>query len=146
MLLLFAARFGFLIEQMDVSNTYLKEDLEEKIYMEIPEGLSLPPDQKDCVLRLKKRLYRLKQSGQEWNKKISKYLRSIGYTTISGDDCVFVNHTAGVIIGLYVDDLLLFSKDESSMREMKKLLNRKYQMKDLRPAQYVLGIQIRREG
>lgn len=146
MLFSFAAYFGFMIEQMDVPNAYLKEDLEEEIYMEIPEGLTVPPGQEHYVLRLRKSLYGLKQSGHEWYKRISKFLRSIGYQTISGDNCVFVNHKTHVIIGLYVDDLLIFSKNEESMKEVKALLNQEYKMKDLGPAQYVLGIRIRRDG
>ena len=146
MLLSLAAYFGFEIEQMDVPNAYLKADLEEIIYMEMPEGLTPPPGYEDCVLRLRKGLYGLKQSGREWNKRISKFLRSIGYKTLTGDNCVFVNQTSHVIIALYVDDLLIFSKSKAAIKDDKELLNREYKMKDLGPAQYVLGIRIRREG
>ena len=146
MLLSLAAYFGFEIEQMDVPNAYLKADLEEIIYMEMPEGLTPPPGYEDCVLRLRKGLYGLKQSGREWNKRISKFLRSIGYKTLTGDNCVFVNQTSHVIIALYVDDLLIFSKSKTAIKDVKELLNLEYKMKDLGPAQYVLGIRIRREG
>ena len=146
MLLSLAAYFGFEIEQMDVPNAYLKADLEEIIYMEMPEGLTPPPGYEDCVLRLRKGLYGLKQSGREWNKRISKFLRSINYKTLTGDNCVFVNQTSHVIIALYVDDLLIFSKSTTAIKDVKKLLNREYKMKDLGPAQYVLSIRIRREG
>lgn len=130
---------------MDVPNAYLKGELEEEIYMEAPEGLILPLGQEHWVLRLKKGLYGLKQSGREWNKKISKFLHSIGYTTISGDNCVFFNPVTRVIIGLYVDDLLIFSKSKTAIKEVKTLLNNEYKMKDLGPAQYVLGIRIRQD-
>lgn len=48
---------------MDVPDAYLKGDLEEEIDMEVPEGLTLPLECKDCVLRPRKELYGLKQSG-----------------------------------------------------------------------------------
>lgn len=54
--------------------------------------------------------------------------------------------TTHVVIGLYVDDLLIFSKSKSAIKEVKRLLNSEYKMKDLGPAQYILGIRIRREG
>ena len=124
MLLSLAAYFGFEIEQIDVPNAYLKADLEEIIYMEMPEGLTPPPGFEDCVLRLRKGLYGLKQSGREWNKRISKFLRSIGYKNLTGENCVFVNQTSHVIIALYVDDLLIFSKSKTAIKDIKKLLNR----------------------
>ena len=146
MLLSLAAYYGFEIEQMDVPNAYVKGNLEEEIYIDVPEGLTLPPRMKDCVLRLKKSLYGLKQSGREWNKKISQFLNSIEYKAITNDTCIFVNHATRVIIALYVDDLLIFSKSKSAIKEIKALLNCEYKMKDLGPARYVLGIRIWREG
>lgn len=146
MLLSLAAFYEFEIEQMDVPNACLKGNLEEEIYMETPEGLTLPPGMKDCVLRLRRGLYWLKQSGREWNEKISKFLNSIGYNAITSDTCIFVNHATRVITALYMDDLLIFSKSKSAIKGVKALLNREYMMKDLGPAQYVLGIQIRREN
>ena len=133
-----------MIEQIDVPNAYLKGELEEEIYTEVPEGFTLPPDQMSSVLRLKKELYGLKQSGQEWNKKISKFLYSIGYLAISGDSCVFYNLVTRVILALYVDDFLIFSKNKTAIAEFKTFFNQVYnKMKDLGPAQLILEIKIR---
>ena len=38
MLIAFSAYFGFEVEQMDIQNAYLKDDLNETIYMEILQG------------------------------------------------------------------------------------------------------------
>lgn len=56
-----------------------------------------------------------------------------------------MNHTTHTIIGLYVDDLLILSKSKSGIEGVKQLLHKEYKMKDLGPAQYILGIQIRRD-
>lgn len=42
MLLSLVAYYGFDIDQMDAPNAYIKGDLEEAIYMDAPEGLTLP--------------------------------------------------------------------------------------------------------
>ena len=54
---------------MDVKGVYLNEILKEKIYMEQPEGFT---DGMMSVCQLIKTLYRLKQSGCEWNLQLNK--------------------------------------------------------------------------
>lgn len=47
------------IHQMDVFNTFLQSDLEDEIYMQLPQGFV---SKKEKVCRLTKSLYGLKQS------------------------------------------------------------------------------------
>ena len=52
------------IHQMDIYNAYMNADLEEPIYMQQPPGYIETSDQH--VLKLKKAMYGLKQSGRAW--------------------------------------------------------------------------------
>ena len=146
MLLAFAAYFGFEIEQMDVPDAYLKGDLKENIYMDVPQGYELPSRQQDQVLRLLRPLYGLKQSGREWNAKAKKHLNSIGFVPLTSDNCVFINRATHVIIALYVDDLLIFSKSISAINTVKAQLFKEYKIKDNGKASFILGIRIRRDA
>ena len=56
-----AARNDWPIHQMDVYNAYVNADLEEPIYMQQPPGYIQQSNQH--VLKLKKAMYGLKQSG-----------------------------------------------------------------------------------
>ena len=147
MLMAFAAYFGFEIEQMDVPDAYLKGNLTETIYMEIPQGYEIPHNQKheDLVLHLLRPLYGLKQSGREWNTKAKKHLKSIGFAPTTSDSCVFLNKSTHVIIALYVDDLLIFAKTMASIKAVKAQLFLEYKMKDIGKASFILGIRIRRD-
>ena len=84
MLMAFAVYFGFEIEQMDVPDAYLKANLTETIYMEIPQGYEIPHNQKheDLILHLLRPLYGLKQSGREWNTKAKKRIGSFMYAMV----------------------------------------------------------------
>ena len=46
---------------------------------------------------------------------------------------------------LYVDDILLATKDIGMLHETKRFLSKKFEMKDLGDASFVLGIQIHRD-
>ena len=50
---------------LDVHNTYLYSELDKEIYMEQPEGFSVP-GKTSHVLRLQRALYGLKQAGLAW--------------------------------------------------------------------------------
>jgi hypothetical protein len=65
--LVLVAHYDMALEQMKVKTTFFRGDLEEKIYMEQPEGFS-QPGQDHLVCKLKKSLYGLKQSPRQWYK------------------------------------------------------------------------------
>ncbi|KAL0839364.1 hypothetical protein ABMA28_016098 [Loxostege sticticalis] len=60
-----AARYDLEIQQFDVKTAFLNGNLDEDIFIEIPEGMSL---KNDCVLKLNKSLYGLKQASRCWNR------------------------------------------------------------------------------
>ncbi|GKD72883.1 zinc finger, CCHC-type containing protein [Tanacetum coccineum] len=51
----------------------------------------------------------------------------------------------GVIICLYVDDMLIFGTDQNQVDKTKKFLSSKFSMKDMGEAYVILGIKIKRE-
>ncbi|GKB29982.1 zinc finger, CCHC-type containing protein [Tanacetum coccineum] len=52
----------------------------------------------------------------------------------------------GVIICLYVDDMLLFGTDQNQVDETKKFLSSRFSMKDMGEPDVILGIKIKREN
>ena len=91
------------------ATAFLKGDLDEEIFMELPQGFV---SNKKLVCKLKKSLYGLKQSPRCWNTKFVKFLKSFSFICIDGDRCVFIGIVNGIIVylAIYVDDGILISK------------------------------------
>jgi len=62
------------IHQMDVYNAFLNGDLEDEIYMSLPQGFSNQGENMNKVCRLEKSLYGLKQAPRQWNHKFAESL------------------------------------------------------------------------
>ena len=58
------------------------------------------------------------------------------------DNSIFLNRKSGVVIALYVDNLLLFDRDLGAIKDIKQRLQTVYKMKDLGEAKVCLRIQI----
>ena len=69
---------GWTLYQMDVYNAFLQGDLDEEIYMKMPEGFAKPGVNKVC--KLLKSLYGLKQASRQWNLKLTKVLQATGFS------------------------------------------------------------------
>ena len=137
-----AAEEDLEIQQMDVITAFLGGNLEEEIFMEQPEGFMIGNG--DMVCLLGKSLYGLKQSARIWNIRIHRYLKAIGFTQSQSDHCVYINNTTGIILAMWVDDLIIFGKDMSTIDELKQQLRSEFEMKDLGDLKYFLGVHVTR--
>ena len=64
MLIAISALHGFEIHHMNVKTTFLNGELDEEIYIQKPEGL-VSPDQEKNVCKLIRSLYGLKQAPKQ---------------------------------------------------------------------------------
>jgi hypothetical protein len=64
------------------------------------------------------------------------------------DKCVYYQYGEGegVILCLYVDDILIFGSSLKVIEEVKKFLSNNFEMKDLGEADVILNIKLFREG
>jgi hypothetical protein len=146
-LLAFVALFDLELEQLDVKTAFLHGELEEEIYMEQPEGF-IVPEKEHLVCRLKKSLYGLKQAPRQWYKRFDSFMIGQNYCRSQYDDCIyFQNFQNGsfIYLLLYVDDMLIASRDKSLIKKLKTQLSNEFDMKELGAAKKILGMEIRRD-
>lgn len=108
---------GFHIWQINFSSAYLNGDLNEEIYVWIPEGYEGFRSGK--VMHLNKSIYGLMQVGRNWWKTLDVWYKEVGYICSQVDQCIQtkVSETGETITGTYTDDTLGGS---SSVEEMKR--------------------------
>ncbi|KAM1744316.1 hypothetical protein ACFX11_011214 [Malus domestica] len=136
------------MQLMDVVTAYLYRDLATKIYMKVPEGLTLTGSniskpRNTFSIRLRRSLYGLKQSGRMWYNRLSEYLTSQGYVNNELCPCVFIkkSHSGFAIVAIYVDDMNLIGTPEELARTVSHLKS-EFEMKDLGKTRYCLGLEI----
>src|SRR5438132_12535283 len=144
-LLSLAASYGLLVHQMDVKTAFLNGELEEEIYMEQPDGF-IVNGHEGKVCKLLKSLYGLKQAPKQWHEKFDRTLTSAGFIVNEADRCVYYRYGGGegVILCLYVDDILIFGTSLNLIKEVKNFLSKSFEMKDLGEADVILNIKLLR--
>ncbi|GJV17752.1 zinc finger, CCHC-type containing protein [Tanacetum coccineum] len=139
---------SLIINQMYVKTTFLNGKLDEEVYINQPQGFIMP-DNKNKVCKLIKSLYGLKQAPNQWHQKFDEVVLSNGYLLNQDDKCVYskFNKTGkGVIICLYVNDMLIFSTDQVQVDLTKEFLSLKFFMKDIGEADVILSIRIKHKS
>ncbi|SLM35698.1 hypothetical protein LPUS_05056 [Lasallia pustulata] len=83
-----AIYFGWYIEQIDIVTAFLYGNIDGVIYVEMPHGFGIP--------------------GMETIDATSK---ALGFKQSSFDWALYINHEKQTFVGVYIDDLLIFSAD-----------------------------------
>lgn len=135
--------------QIDINNAFRNRDLHEEVYVNLPQGLTLPSSicaDSKIVRKLEKSIYGLKQSSKQWYQKLTTALLEEGFTQSHADYTLFTRGTQTNYIALlvYVDDIILTSPDLSLLHQLQSTLNAKFSLKTLGPLKYFLGFEIAR--
>ena len=86
---------------MDVKTAFLNGELSEEVFMSQPEGF-VEQGKESFVCRLKKSIYRLKQSPRCWNTALNDHLKKMKFVQTKGDPCLYVSTDGAetIIIGI----------------------------------------------
>ena len=104
--------YGYEAKIFDVETVFLHGDLEERIYMDCPDGMEAEDD--ECLI-LEKSSYGLRQVSIQYAKKYCEVLESMGFKSCPSDPCLFMRGTDNerLFILTYVDDNLCIGKKEA---------------------------------
>jgi hypothetical protein len=140
---------GWNAEVIDVETAFLYGELEEEIYMKIPEGLEyIEPINRDdecCVLG--KAIYGLVQASRQWWKKFTMVLvKDLHFESCVADVCLLkrVSNDGVVYLCIYVDDVLLVG-NKNGIVNAKQDIGNKFKIKDVGELNDYVGCMVIKE-
>jgi hypothetical protein len=143
-------RLNLELHQVDIKGAYLNGELNdnEVLYMHHPPGYK-PRDAGTRVLRLKKTLYGLKQSGRRWYQKLSSIFDTLGFSKCSVDQAVFYKTNKSkhevTVVAVHVDDCTIAASNSRLIEEFKAGLRQHVEVTDLGELHWMLGVEIKRD-
>ncbi|GJU50602.1 zinc finger, CCHC-type containing protein [Tanacetum coccineum] len=145
-ILALAGSNGWRVHHLDVKSAFLNGTLEEEVYESQPEGY-IKKGEANKVYKLSKALYGLKQAPRAWNACLDKYLKSLGFVRCAQEYSVYTKKKDDdvLIIGVYVDDLIVTGSCHKSIQDFKRDMKAKFEMSDLGLLSYYLGIEVNQQ-
>lgn len=144
-----AAKFDHELEQLDVPTAFLNADVDEDVYMLVPEGYRT--GREGMVCKLRKALYGLKQAPRNWYLLVSKFIGDVlGFKSTVSDPCLFRRRSATgrlMLLFLFVDDFQVsfHEEDRPEWNKYKGKLVARFNTKDMGPSTWILGMHITRD-
>lgn len=82
-----------------------------------------------------------------WYQMFDSYIQGLGFKKSQVDHCVYSKQGEDhfIYVALYVDDMLLVGNNMDLIKEVKQQLSSKFDMKDLGPTHFILGMEIKRD-
>jgi hypothetical protein len=134
-----AACLGWKVRQMDVVTAFLNGSLDKSVYMKPPPGMRIA---KGMVLKLLRALYGLNQSPRAWYEKFRKTMEAWGWRVSAYDPCVFIHPSVQMSLCLWVDDMLIFYKNDGEVAIFVKQISETFSMTDEGKCSYYLGMHV----
>ena len=130
------------VHQVDVKTAFLHGEIDGDIYVRPPAPYYKPGK----VWKLNKALYGLKQAPLCWSNKLKDVLNQMGFFSTKADPCIYTRKDADSLsyVLIYVDDMLVASKDLEKVEQIKEQLKVKLEIKDLGEISTFLGVDFKK--
>ena len=144
-----AALHNLQLHQFDISTAFLYGILpeNERVYLNVPEGMTTPPDSVCLCLR---GLYGLRQSPRLFNEHLDASLRYIGFSKSILDPCVYYYRNTDTntlsYAAIVVDDILLCTNDPTHAQRFQDMLKTTYKLTTMGQPEWMIGLKVQKRG
>jgi hypothetical protein len=149
MFLAHASRTKTRVKQLDFVGAFLQAKTRSRVFVIIPPiyGILFPEYKELCgtPVRLAKSMYGMTLSGKYWFLDLQDYLIEVGFRSSSTIPCLFIKedekHNKIYILN-YVDDMLYYGNDETTVREFEQQLQQRFNLELMGQAHWYLSTRI----
>jgi len=138
LLLALATIFGYKVRHLDVKTAFVHSYLKEPVYMKQAPGYEI--NGQELVYELVKSIYGLRESAANWYELLRSLLFDLGFKNSLSDNCIFISKE--LIIGIYVDDLIVLYKVDALIERLLEKLSAKIEVVDKGEISKCLSINI----
>ena len=144
---------GWLAEIVDVETAFLYGELEEQIFMKVPDGYETVVkydviNRKEECLMLMRTIYGTVQAARQFYQKLSNVLsQKLSMRKCLADQCLFMRKTekGTVMLAIYIDDTLCIGP-KAAVDEFKADMKKHFCAKEEGPMEEYVGYEIKRTG
>jgi hypothetical protein len=134
------ATSGWILWQADVKTAFLNSDNPKIDYVRLPK--QVVRREEDRVRILQKALYGLKRASKVWNDTFTAWAIASGFTQSDSDPCIFYHKELGIIMAIYVDDLLFAGEQRSNVERVFDMMQKRFKSRLLGMPKLFLGMNI----
>ena len=155
LLMILSAMLGLKSRQVDYTQAFPQADLDDPVYMRIPQGWQYDPSLRKLVqfedpafrdptsyIQLKKNLYGCKQAARNWYLHLKHGLLGRSFRQSVTDPCLFIREDC--VIVLYTDDCCIFAHSDAVIDALTADLQRDFLLKDEGDINDYLGVRVTR--
>ena len=143
-ILAIAATLRFPVHQIDIGTAFLNGMIDKTIYLKQAPGY-VSKEHPNKVYKLVKSIYGLVQSPRIWYEELRSTLVKQGFRVSLHDPCIYYKKDSKgelLLVGAYVDDVLILGRNTKTIQTVKDALRRKYKVEDKGLARFIVGLEI----
>ena len=115
----FAAQNGWKFDHLDVITAFLNPEIDAAVHMELPDGIEWLSAQTASETPIEPTPRNSPSTAPRlWHQTVGCFLLSIGVHRPLADESLYISDTPGVLILLYVNDIVVLYTDAASEKAM----------------------------
>ena len=128
---------GLTATQLDIKQAFLYGKVDAEIYLS-----GIPGYENIGCVKLERSLYGIRQAPKIWYDTLISEFHNLGFVELISDTCVFKHPTQQCYLLIFVDDIVILTRNENFRQRVVSHLESKFKLKDMGLLRHFIGLQV----